>query len=77
MQFIISFDLVVDSVANFRSIFYLFLIFQCIATFNPPNYFIYLFRFFPWHLAGVLRYKVDFQSMQLDDIENEFDLDDY
>lgn len=28
--------------------------------------------------AGILRYKVDFQSMQLDDIDNEdFDLDDY
>lgn len=29
-------------------------------------------------LAGILRYKVDFQSMQLDDVEFEnFDLDDY
>ncbi|KAG5328186.1 ERF1 factor, partial [Acromyrmex charruanus] len=30
------------------------------------------------HLTGILRYKVDFQSMQLDDIETDgFDLDDY
>jgi len=29
-------------------------------------------------LTGILRYKVDFQSMQLDDIETDgFDLDDY
>jgi len=29
-------------------------------------------------IGGILRYKVDFQSMQLEDIENEdFDLDDY
>lgn len=29
-------------------------------------------------LAGILRYKVDFQSFQLDDEESEyFDLDDY
>lgn len=28
--------------------------------------------------AGILRYKVDFQSMQLDDMDNlDFDLDDY
>lgn len=28
--------------------------------------------------AGILRYKVDFQSMQLDELDNEgFDLDDY
>lgn len=27
---------------------------------------------------GILRYKVDFQSMQLDDLDNEFfDLEDY
>jgi len=30
------------------------------------------------YLTGILRYKVDFQSMQLDDIETDgFDLDDY
>lgn len=30
-------------------------------------------------LLGILRYKVDFQSMQLDDmdINDDFDLDDY
>lgn len=28
-------------------------------------------------LLGCLRYKVDFQCMQLDDIENDFDFDDY
>jgi len=29
-------------------------------------------------IGGILRYKVDFQSMQLDDLDNEcFDLDDY
>lgn len=28
--------------------------------------------------AGILRYKVDFQSMQLDELDNDcFDLDDY
>lgn len=34
-----------------------------------------LFRLFP----GLLRYKVDFQSMQLDDeeIDNLYDIDDY
>lgn len=31
-----------------------------------------------FYFAGILRYKVDFQSMQLDDIINDdFDLDDY
>lgn len=31
------------------------------------------------HVTGLLRYKVDFQSLQLDELENgeEFDLEDY
>lgn len=34
--------------------------------------------FFRILFAGILRYKVDFQSMQLDEIDNnDFDLDDY
>lgn len=27
--------------------------------------------------TGLLRYKVDFQSLQLDDFEEDFDIDDY
>lgn len=32
-----------------------------------------------FNVTGILRYKVDFQSMQLDDMDlnNDFDLDDY
>lgn len=37
-----------------------------------------LIWFFPVFHLGCLRYKVDFQSMQLDDIDNlDYDLDDY
>jgi hypothetical protein len=33
---------------------------------------------FPAHSAGLLRYKVDFQSMQLDDMDEAlYNLDDY
>lgn len=39
---------------------------------------LFCFPFFIILFAGILRYKVDFQSFQLDDEESEyFDLDDY